>query len=101
MQKSLTKLEIAEVVAKKCSLKKALALKLVNSFLEATINCLEHNKYVNFSSFGTLKVKHKKERIGGRNPKTKEAAIIKARNVVIFKANKNLKQKINDNLIGT
>ena len=46
------------------------------------------------TSFGTFSVKHKKERIG-RNPKTKEEAIIDARRVISFRASKELKRRVN------
>ena len=92
--KTLTKLEIAESIAKTCGLKKKLALKLINSTLEEICAFLEKNIDVKLSKFGNLKVKYKKERYG-RNPKTKESAVITARNVVVFRANKTLIKKIN------
>ena len=92
--KTLTKLEIAESVAKKCGFKKKLALELVNATLEEIRVFLENNIEVKLSKFGNLKVKYKKERYG-RNPKTKQSAIIAARKVIVFKANKTLNKKIN------
>ena len=50
---------------------------------------------VKLTSFGTFSVKHKKERIG-RNPKTKEEAIIDARRVVSFRASKELKRRVDN-----
>jgi integration host factor subunit alpha len=48
---------------------------------------------VKLSSFGSFMVRQKKERIG-RNPKTKEEAVIDARRVVVFRASKELKNRI-------
>jgi len=96
--KTLTKLDIAESVAKKCRLKKKLALDLVNATLEQIGVFLENDIDVKLSKFGNLKVKYKKERYG-RNLKTKQRAVITARKVVVFKANKTLKNKINSTRI--
>ena len=52
-----------------------------------------HGKSVKLSSFGSFMVRQKNERIG-RNPKTKEEAVIDARRVVVFRASKELKNKI-------
>ena len=49
--------------------------------------------YALASSFGSFMVRQKKERIG-RNPKTKEEAVIDARRVVVFRASKELKNRI-------
>ena len=48
------------------------------------------------SNFGTFEIRHKKQR-EGRNPKTKEKKIIKARNVVLFKPSKDFKKFVNTN----
>ena len=53
----------------------------------------EDGKSVKLSSFGSFMVRQKNERIG-RNPKTKEEAVIDARRVVVFRASKELKNKI-------
>ena len=47
------------------------------------------------TSFGTFLVKHKGERIG-RNPKTKEEAVIESRRVTVFRASKELKRRVNN-----
>jgi len=46
--------------------------------------------------FGVFNLKSKHKRIG-RNPKTGEPAVIKARRVVTFKASKLFKDKLNEN----
>ena len=53
------------------------------------------NKKVKISNFGTFLLKRKKERIG-RNPKTKEKKIISERNIISFKASKELKKYLNN-----
>tara|TARA_B000000532_G_scaffold233714_1_gene217566 strand:+ start:675 stop:857 length:183 start_codon:yes stop_codon:yes gene_type:complete len=51
-------------------------------------------KKIKLSKFGTFTIREKKERIG-RNPKTKENKIIKARKVVLFKPSKEFKEFVN------
>ena len=58
------------------------------------MSSFKENNKIKIASFGTFLKKRKKSR-EGRNPKTKEKKIISARNVVIFKASKFFKNKIN------
>ena len=58
-------------------------------------NIIKHKK-VKIAKFGTFTLRKKKER-AGRNPKTKEPAIIAGRNVILFKASKEFKEYINKN----
>ena len=51
-------------------------------------------KKINISNFGTFELRYKKER-EGRNPKTKEIKIISARNVILFKPSKYLREFVN------
>lgn len=94
---SLTKLEIVKTICKQCDLKKAVAAQLVDDLLEEIVKFLENNIKVKLSKFGNFSIKYKKARYG-RNPKTKKAAIISERKVVLFKAHKTLMQKINNQL---
>ena len=58
-------------------------------------NIISENK-VKIAKFGTFILRKKNKRIG-RNPKTKEEKIISARNVILFKPSKELKEYINSN----
>ena len=66
---------------------------IVDQIFEEMILELVDGNSVKLSSFGSFMVRQKKERIG-RNPKTKEEAVIDARRVVVFRASKELKNKI-------
>ena len=52
-------------------------------------------KLIKISSFGTLRTRFKKPRIG-RNPKTSKEFTISARNIISFIPSKILKKKINN-----
>ena len=62
--------------------------------LKEIIDCLERGETVKLASFGSFVVRSKGKRMG-RNPKTGEAAPILPRRVLLFKASKILKQRIN------
>ena len=68
---------------------------LLEEFFNILLNSLIHKKTVKISKFGTFFLKRKKQRIG-RNPKTKKEAVITERNVISFKASKELKKFINE-----
>ena len=59
-------------------------------------NIIKHKK-VKIAKFGTFILRKKNQRIG-RNPKTKERKIISERNVILFKASKEFKRYINNNV---
>ena len=68
---------------------------IIDNFFETLIQELIKSHKIKISSFGTFKVINKKERIG-RNPKTKEKAIIAPRKVVTFKPSLLVKEKLNN-----
>ena len=74
--------------------------KISENLLEDVFQILLKNiiieKKVKIAKFGTFTLRNKKER-AGRNPKTKEPAIIASRNVILFKASKEFKEYINKN----
>ena len=92
MSETLTRAELAELIYSEVGISKTEASEIVDQFFEEIILDLIDGNSVKLTSFGTFSVKHKNERIG-RNPKTKEEAIIDARRVISFKASKELKDK--------
>ena len=94
MTDTLTRAELAELIYSEVGISKTEASEIVDQFFEEIINDLGDGNSVKLTSFGTFSVRHKKERIG-RNPKTKEEAIIDARRVISFRASKELKKRIN------
>ena len=95
MSETLTRAELAELIYCEVGISKTEASEIVDQFFEEIILDLIDGNSVKLTSFGTFSVKHKKERIG-RNPKTKEEAIIHARRVISFKASKELKRRVDN-----
>jgi len=67
---------------------------LVETVLDHVIKALDAGETVKISSFGTWMVREKAAR-AGRNPKTKEPAIISERRVVVFRPSQLLKKITN------
>jgi len=93
---NFTRDDIAELLHSEFGLTKKDCLFFVNDILEIITDGLKKNSYVKIHNFGSFKIKRKKSRIG-RNPKTKEEVIIDERNVITFKASKNILNFINKN----
>lgn len=90
---TLTKADLATHLVKKQSMNKLVAKEFVDSLFEEIRNALEQGKSVKLSGFGNFDLRDKYSR-PGRNPKTGEEKVIKARRVVTFKAGQKLKAKV-------
>jgi DNA-binding protein HU-beta len=90
-EKLMTKAELVEKMAKDAGISKVAAKAALESFLDGVKKGLKKkNSRVTLVGFGTFKNVYRKTRMG-RNPQTGEKIKIKGKNVVTFKAGKNLK----------
>ena len=96
MRVNLTKKEIVSSIYMQLGFSKKVSETLLDDILDLLVEKLVINKKVKISKFGTFIVRNKKKRIG-RNPKTKEESNVSERNVLLFKASKELKNYINEN----
>ena len=94
LKKNQNRETLTNKLYKNLGFSKSISNTLVYDIFNEIIIALESSNIVKIASFGTFKVLNKKERTG-RNPKTKEEAKITARKVVVFKASKKLKNKLN------
>lgn len=92
---TVTRAYLTDIIYKKYGYSRAESADLVYAVLEEINTGLEEDKEVKISSFGTFKVRQKKQRVG-RNPKTKQEVPISARNVVSFYVSNLLKKRINE-----
>ena len=95
VQKNFTRKNLSNKIYKILGFSKNLSRKIVDDFFGTLVSELIKSNRVKISSFGTFKIINKKERIG-RNPKTKEKAIIVPRKVVRFKPSLIVKEKLNN-----
>lgn len=87
---TLTKAELAILLADRIRLNKHEAKGVVEAFFEEMRLALENGQCVKLSSFGNFELRDKVQR-PGRNPKTGEHAPISARRVVTFHPSQKLK----------
>ena len=95
MRNNLTKKDLINSIYMQLGFSKKIIEILIDDFFEILLDNLILNNKVKITNFGTFILKNKKERIG-RNPKTKEKAIITKRNVITFKPSKEVKKYINN-----
>ena len=96
MRINLTKKEIINSIYMQIGFSKKISENILEDIFQILLKNIILNKKVKIAKFGTFSLRKKNERIG-RNPKTKEIKIIKERNVILFKASKDLKKYINSN----
>ena len=95
MKKNFTRKDLSNKIYQNLGFSKNYSSTIIDNFFETLIQELLKSNKIKISSFGTFRVINKKERIG-RNPKTKEEAIIVPRKVVKFTPSLLVKQKINN-----
>ena len=94
LKKNITREDIAETIHNEFGFSRKDCLDFVNDIIDIIIDGLNNSNIVKIHNFGTFKIKRKKSRIG-RNPKTKEEVLIQDRNVILFKASKNILKYLN------
>ena len=95
MRINLTKKEIVNSIYMQIGYSKKISETLLEDIFQIILNNIISDKKVKIVKFGTFTLRKKNQRIG-RNPKTKETKIISERNVILFKASKELKKFINN-----
>ena len=96
-EKTLTRADLSASVYKEIGLSLQECNALVDAVIEEISQSLEQGETVKLSSFGTLGLRRKKERVG-RNPKTGVEVPISSRTVLSFNASNLLKHKVNEHL---
>ena len=97
MRINLTKKDLINLIYMQIGYSKNITENLVDEFFSLIVSSLKKEKKLKISKFGTFSIREKKARIG-RNPKTKEKKNISKRNVVLFKASKDFRKLINNNI---
>lgn len=97
MSKTLTRSDLSNAIYREIGLSLSESTDLVDSVIDEISAALEEGDTVKLSSFGTFKLRQKKERVG-RNPKTGIEVPITPRTVLSFNASNIMKKKVNDAL---
>ncbi|MDI9461429.1 MAG: HU family DNA-binding protein [Saccharofermentanales bacterium] len=91
----MNKTDLIDAVAKKTKLSKKDSELAINAVLNTITDTLAEGEKVVLVGFGTFEVRQRAAR-KGRNPSTKEEIHIPASKAPVFKAGKNLKEKVNN-----
>lgn len=92
--KTLTRAGISEAVYRELGLSRRESSNLVKTVLDEIVDTLAAGEKVKISSFGSFAVRAKGQRLG-RNPKTGEEVSILPRKVLVYRASRVLKNRIN------
>ena len=90
----MNKAELIASMAEKSGLTKKDAEAALKAFIESVQGALENKEKVQLVGFGNFETRERAAR-EGRNPKTKETIQIAASTVPVFKAGKELKERVN------
>lgn len=93
MNNTITRSDLGKAVYQAVGLSQSESTQLVEQVLDVISDALVSGDMVKISSFGTLSVRKKSERIG-RNPKTGEEVPITPRRVLSFRPSNVLKDNI-------
>ena len=91
--KALIRADIIKTISQRVGFSVPQAVVFLESTLEIITSSLSNDGYVKISGFGSFNIRKKSRRIG-RNPRTKKDAIISPRDVVLFKASRQLRKKV-------
>ena len=91
--KTLTRMDLNDALFREVGLSRNESADLVESVLNHLSDALVAGNTVKISSFGTVKVCNKTQRIG-RNPKTGEEAVITPRRVLSFRPSHLMKERV-------
>jgi len=91
---ALTKDKLVTRLQTQIGMTKPESRQIVERLFEIMKTTLADEEDLLISGFGTFLVRQKNSR-RGRNPQTKEALMLKARKVLVFKTSKVLREKVN------
>ena len=94
MRINLTKKDLVNSIYMQIGFSKQISENLIDDFFQTIVDNLSKEKILKLSNFGTFSIRQKKSRVG-RNPKTKQEAVITQRRVVLFKPSREFKNFIN------
>ena len=92
---ALTKNKLVTRLQTQTGMSKQESGQIVESLFKVMKGTLANGEDLLISGFGTFLIRQKNERCG-RNPQTKEALMLKARKVLVFKTSKVLRTRINE-----
>jgi integration host factor subunit alpha len=93
--KTLTRSDLADAITDEFRVTRFIASEIVEDVLDEISSALMNGENVKLAGFGSFVLREKRARIG-RNPRTKEEAIISPRKTVSFRASQILKKIVKE-----
>ncbi|MEM7197127.1 MAG: integration host factor subunit alpha [Pseudomonadota bacterium] len=93
MTKTITRADIVTAIFQEVGFSRVESAQLLEEIIDEMIAELAEGNRVKISSFGSFKVRQKRERMG-RNPRTGESALITSRKVLTFRPSEEMKQRV-------
>lgn len=90
----MTKSELIDDIAARRNLSRGTAEQVVNLIFDGLRDALQRGERIEIRGFGSFKVR-RYEGYEGRNPKTGEIIQVKPKVLPVFKAGKDLKERVN------
>ncbi len=90
-----TKRDLCEMIVKKTNISQLVVKETIQMFLDRIVQELSQGNRIELRDFGVFGVKQRAAR-KARNPRTGEEAFVPAKNVVVFKVGKLMKEKVNN-----
>lgn len=90
---TMNKSELKETLAKELSISLQAASGIISTILDSMTDALVNGEHIEIRGFGSFSVRHY-DSYTGRNPKTGEKTVVKAKRLPFFKVGKDLKEAI-------
>ena len=89
----MTKKEIVKEISEKLGLTQLKTKEIVQRTFDAIVDTLLSERRIELRNFGVFEVKRRKAR-KARNPRTGESVQVESKNVVVFKAGKEMEERV-------
>jgi integration host factor subunit beta len=90
---TITKRDICEKIAKRTDNTHTIVKETVQLFLDELINSLSQGQRIELRDFGVFEIRQRAAR-KARNPRTGAEAFVPAKNVVVFKVGKLMRERV-------
>ncbi len=90
---TMNKSELKETLAKELNISLQAASSIIKTILDSMTDALVNSDNIEIRGFGSFSIRHY-DSYTGRNPKTGEKTVVKAKKLPFFKVGKDLKEAI-------
>jgi integration host factor subunit beta len=92
----MTKSELKEALSTELTLPSQTASSIIDTIIDSMTETLVNGDNIELRGFGSFTIKHY-DSYAGRNPKTGEETLVKAKKLPFFRVGKDLREAVNEN----